>query len=151
MAIVSIGSLLDRARRFEARLAKYYAAIRDETADNDVRLLTYCLSRHRRQMDVVLKDFRSRGLARVRKIRLRSPVDFRPQDSFGGLDTPPAEVKARDLLQSAVRYHAALSDLYKHILEQSVSDEASGLIEGLIRFEKSDSIILEELLASDYF
>ena len=50
MAIVSIADLLDRASQFEERLEKYYAAIRDESEDNGVRLLTYYLARHRQHL-----------------------------------------------------------------------------------------------------
>ena len=89
MAIVSIGDLLDRAGAFEERLEKYYAALRDASKDDGVRLLTYYLSRHRRHLQGVLKDFSAGEIERIRSVRLKYDIEFHPEKEFHLIETSP--------------------------------------------------------------
>jgi hypothetical protein len=93
MAITSLGELLDRARQFEDRLEKYYAAIRDRSRDNGVRLLTYYLSRHRRHLQQALKSFTPERIARIKSIKLKYDIVFYPEKEFTLMQTSPEEVR----------------------------------------------------------
>ena len=78
MAIVTIGDLLDRTADFERHLEQYYADIRDRSKDNSVRLLTYCLSRHRGHLPEALKKYSPQVIGHVRKISLKRAISFFP-------------------------------------------------------------------------
>ena len=69
MAFESIGDILDKASEFENRLENYYAAIRDESQDNGVRLLTYYFSKHLNHLKKALESFDTDKIGRIRKIK----------------------------------------------------------------------------------
>ncbi len=148
MAIVSIADLLERASQFEERLERYYAAIRDESEDNGVRLLTYYLARHRRHLQEAMQSFKAATISRIKKIRLKYDI---PAREFRLMETSPKEVKGPELLEAAVRYDLELVDLYKGILKQALTKEATELIESLIRLEEKDIVMLKKIMATHYF
>lgn len=149
--IVDIADLLKRAGEFEERLGNYYAAIRDGSQDNGVRLLTYYLSRHRRHLQEAVKGFSAASLEQIGKIKLKHDVEFQPGKDFSLMKTLPAQVKGRDILEAAVEYDATLIDLYKRILIQPLHQEARVLLESLIRVEERDIVMLKKMIAMDYF
>ena len=151
MAIVSIEDLLDRASQFEERLERYYAAIRDESKDNGVRLLTYYLSRHRRHLQEALSNFKQEEISRIKKIKLKYNIEFYPEREFKLIKTPPQEVRGEELLEAAVGYDLELITLYKSILKQPLIQEAAGLMESLVRMEEKDIVMLKKMIASHYF
>ena len=151
MAIVSIRDLFDRAGQFEEHLVEYYAAIRDESQDNGVRLLTYYLSRHRRHLKQALEDFKPEQIRQIKKIKLKYDIEFYPEKEFHLMETPPQEVTGEELLKAAVGYDTELVDLYKGILKQALSTEATELIESLIRVEERDIVMLKKMMATHYF
>jgi len=151
MAIVSIGDLLDRAGAFEERLAEYYAAIRDASKDDGVRLLTYYLSRHRRHLQQALKDFSAGEIERIRRVRLKYDIEFHPEREFHLMETPPREVKGQELLEAAAGYDTELISLYKKILQQPLNEEATAFVESLIHVEERDIVMLKKMVAMDYF
>ncbi len=151
MAIVSIADLLDRASQFEERLEKYYAAIRDESEDNGVRLLTYYLARHRRHLEEAMQNFKAAAISRIKKIRLKYDVEFYPDREFRLMETLPKNVKGPELLEAAVGYDLELVDLYKNILNQTLTKEAAELIESLIKLEEKDIVMLKKITATHYF
>ena len=130
MGIATLGDLLDRASEFEARLEKYYGAVRDHTTDNGVRLLTYYLARHRRHQEQGLQ-------AVVRLGRLM-------------ITNSSAEVSGQHLLETAVNYDTRLIALYREILKQPLTAEARAMIEALIRIEERDVIMLKKMIAMEY-
>jgi hypothetical protein len=117
MAFLSIGDLLKRAIAFEERLEEYYTAIRDESEDNGVRLLSYYLSRHRRHLEKALGDMDPNKLDHINRVKLKYDIDFYPEKAFHVMETPPTEVKGKDLLEAAVGYDQEIVNLYKQILE----------------------------------
>jgi hypothetical protein len=151
MAITSIEELLDRARQFEERLEKYYAAIRDGSRDNGVRLLTYYLSRHRRHLQQALESFTPEQLARVGKIKLKYDIVFYPEKEFTLIKTAPEEVRGQELLEAAVNYDLELVNLYKSILRQPIGPEGTQAVECLIRVVERDIVMLKKILATHYF
>ena len=151
MSIVTFGELLDRAAEFERRLERYYAALRDETEDSGVRLLTYYLSRHRWHLREALESLSPEQVARIREIRLKYDVPFHPESDFHLMKTPSKEVRGRPLLEAAVGYDEQLVKLYKSIIDQPLRDEARGFLEALIRLEEKDIVMLKKMIAMDYF
>lgn len=151
MAIVSIGDLLDCVGAFEERLEKYYAAVRDKSQDNNVRLLTYHLSRHRGHLQRALNEFNSDEIERIRKTKLNPDVEFHPEEAFHVLKTAPRDVKGQKILKAASGYYAELADVYKKALQQSVNTDAEAFVQGLICMEEWDISILKKMTAMDCF
>jgi hypothetical protein len=151
MAFESIGDILDRAAEFESKLERYYAAIRDESQDNGVRLLTYYFSRHRNHLADALKGFDSGKIQRIRKVKLKYNVDFDPEKAFHLLKTSPKEVRGMELLETAVEYDEELVALYKKLRDQPIGPEAIVLVESLIRVEEKDIVMIKKMIAMNYF
>jgi hypothetical protein len=151
MAIVTLGDLLDRAAEFERRVENYYAAIRDTSKDNGVRLLTYYLARHRRHQEEGFEGLDDSQKARIRAIDLKYDVSFDPERTFHLLNCPPEQITGEELLDAAAGYDAQLIELYKSILQQPLIDEARSVMEALIRVEERDIVMLKKMSAMHYF
>ena len=151
MAIVSIEELFDRAGQFEERLVKYYAAIRDQSQDDGVRLLTYYLSRHRRHLQDAIANFETGQVERIKKIKLKYNIEFYPEKEFHLMDIPPQEVTGQQLLEAAIGYNTELISLYRGIVNQPLSLEAIELIESLIKVEERDIVMNKKMIATHYF
>lgn len=151
MAITSIGDLLDRTTKLEDRLQQRYAAIRDTTADEGVRLLTYYLAKHSRRLEKALSEFGNRRVNRIRDIKLKYDVDFDPKQTFRVLEVPPEEVRGPELLNAVVAHDAGLIDLYRKVIEQPLGDDARALFESLIRVEERDIVMHKKMIAMNYF
>jgi hypothetical protein len=151
MAFVNIGDLLERARDFEERLEGYYAAIRDESQDNGVRLLTYYLSRHRRHLEQALEGMETNLIEHINKVRLKYDIDFSPEKSLHIMKIDPTKVKGNELLEAVIGHNQELINLYKQILEHPLSNEARVFIETLIRTEEKDIVMMKKMRAMDYF
>jgi hypothetical protein len=151
MTILSIGELLKRAGEFENRVEQYYAAIRDQTEDSGVRLLTYYLCRHRRHIKQALEDFDTDEADKICEELLMYAVEFHPERKFHCLDTNPCDIKGQELIECAVSYNEDLIRLYRNILAQPISGEAKLLLESLICIEEKDIVMLKKMLAMHYF
>ena len=151
MSIVNVEDLFQRAAKFEELLEEYYVTIRDESTDNGVRLLTYYLSRHRRHLEQVLKNFSAADIAHVEKVQLKYDIDFSPEKAFQLIDTEPREVKGKQLLEAAASYDEALINLYKSVLKQPVGPLATTVFESLVRIEERDVVMIKKMIAMDYF
>ncbi len=151
MAYGNIGNLLDKVREYEKKLEKYYAAIRDESEDNGVRLLTYYFSKHRNHLSNALSSFNSDTIVRIKNVKLKYDVGFDPEKSFHLLKIPPREIKGRELLKASVEYDMELIHLYKKILEQPLGPEPAAFIESLLRVEEKDVVMIKKMIAMDYF
>ncbi|HEB30244.1 MAG TPA: hypothetical protein ENI15_05135 [Spirochaetes bacterium] len=151
MAFKSIGDLLEKAGEFEIRLERYYAAIRDESQDNGVRLLTYYLSRHRRHLQQALNGMDHDKIEHIRKIKLKYDIDFQPEKAFHLITTSPSDIRGKGLLEAAASYDEELVELYKDVLQHPLNTEASVFIETLIRIEEKDIVMLKKMIAMNYF
>jgi hypothetical protein len=67
------------------------------------------------------------------------------------LSIPPSAVKGKDILEAAVKYDTILVELYRQILRQPLLPAASEMLEGLIRVEERDIVMLKKMIAMDYF
>ena len=151
MTILSIGELLKRAEAFEDRVEEYFAAIRDQTEDGGVKLLTYYLCRHRRHIKQALEDFDAEEAEKICEELLMYAVEFHPQTKFHCLDIAPGNIKGQDLIECAISYNEDLIRLYTNILSQPISGEAKLLLESLICIEEKDIVMLKKMLAMHYF
>lgn len=151
MAIVTMEDLLNRAAEFERRLERYFAEIRDQSENNGVRLVTYYLSRHRRHLDQALAELDPDGVTRIKKVRVKYDIDFHPERDFQLIETPASEVNANELLNGAVAYDEQLIQLYRSMLEQPLGEDATVLVEALVRLEEKDIVMLKKMLAMNYF
>jgi len=151
MAIVTMKDLLDRAAEFEQRLERCYADIRDNTEDAGVRLLTYYLARHRRHLDQALSEFDKAAVDRLKRVQVKYDVGMRPEQDFRTIDVPVAEIHAQTLLNHAIQYDEQLIGLYRSMLSQPIGEEATQLVEALIRLEEKDTVMLKKMLAMNYF
>lgn len=151
MAVVNIGELLDRVADFERRLEQYYAEIRDQSKDNTTRLLTCYFRKHCRHLPEVLKEYSPQVIEHVRKIALGQDIPFVPEKEFHAMGIPPDAVRGRELLEAAVKYDAALVNLYREILEQPLIGQARELFDSLVRVEERDIVMLKKMTAMNYF
>ena len=151
MAIVQLGELLDRACQFEDRLASYFAALRDQSPDNGVRLLTYYMSRHRRHQRDVLSQLTPDLLKHIREIEVRHDITFQPETAFHALKIPHAEITGKQFLDAAVRYNETLVAIYRQILDEPVNEEARKVIESMIHVEERDMVMMRKMMAMHYF
>ncbi len=147
MAIVSVGDLLDRAAAFEQELEKYYTVIRDVGTNEGVKLLTYHLSKHRRHLQEALENFSDDKIARIRSIKLKYDIEFKLKIDKAS----PEDIKGQELLEAASNYDAELIHLYKEIIQQPLSPEATTLFETLIRIEERDIVMIKKIIAMNYF
>ncbi len=147
MAIVSVGDLLDRAAAFERELEEYYTVIRDVGTNEGVKLLTYHLSKHRRHLQEALEDFSNDKIALIRSIKLKYDIEFKLKID----KADPEDIKGQGLLEAASNYDAELIHLYKEIIQQPLSPEATTLFETLIRIEERDIVMIKKIIAMNYF
>jgi len=151
MAYINIGDVLDKVREYEKKLEDYYAAIRDESEDNGVRLLTYYFSRHRNHLSNALSSYDSRSIEHIRNVKLKYDVNFDPGKSFHLLKISPCEIKGRELLEASAEYDMELINLYKKILERPLGPEPKAFIESLLHVEEKDIVMIKKMIAMDYF
>ena len=149
MASVTIEEILNRAQEFELEVEEFYAKLRDTTADNGVKLLTYYLSRHRRHIERALAAVGTEELRRVKAVRLKTDIPFSPPARL--TDAPTEKVDGSALLSAAIEYDGQLIAYYKRIGEQEVGEEATRLIESLVRLEEKDIVMLKKMAAMNYF
>ncbi len=147
MAIVSIGDLLGRAAVFELELEEYYTEIRDVGNNEGAKLLTYHLSKHRRHLQKALEDFSDDKISLIRSIKLKYDIEFKLKID----KADPEDIKGQDLLEAASNYDAELIHLYKEIILQPLSPEATTLFETLIRIEERDIVMIKKIIAMNYF
>ena len=151
MPAVTLGTVLDRARAFEVRMAKYYARVRDQSTDNGTRLLTYYLARHRRHQDQAWAGYDEARVTRLRKTELADEIAFDPEKRFPLPGARPDSVTGKELLHAALDYDQALMDLYRSILRQPLGDEVHGMLELLVLVEERDVVMMKKMLTMHYF
>jgi hypothetical protein len=130
-SLLCIGDLLKRADEFERQLEKFYATIRDETEDGGVRLLTYYLARHCSHLKRALDDFSLGEIGPICEEHLECTVEYPDARQLRIMETDPAEVRGRELLECAVNHDGALIRLYQSVLDQPLSEGAASLFESL--------------------
>jgi len=150
-SILCVGNLLKRADEFERQLEKFYATIRDETKDSGVRLLTYYLARHCSHLKRALDDFSLGEIGPICEEQLERTVEYPDARQLRIIETDPAEVRGRELLECAVNHDRALIGLYQSVLDQPLSEGAADLFESLIRIEEGDIVMLKKMIAMNYF
>ncbi len=149
--IVSFQDIINKALAFEEQLEHYYIEIRDTTENEGVRMITYYLSRHRRRLQKALEALSQATRAHLFKMTFKHDIEFNPEQDFHPLTIPASDIQAEGLIDAGVNYDLQLVDAYKKILELPMNAEASAFIEGLIRMEEKDVVMLKKMLATHYF
>ena len=151
MACATIGKWLDRVAEFETRIEAFYAGVRDCSTDNNVRFLSYYLSRHGYRLQAALAALTPSLRDHVRAAQLKRRLVFSPELAFYAIKTPPGDIKGTPLLDAALRYDAELAGLYRQMLGQSPDSETSTVLESLVHMEERDMIILKKIQAMQNF
>lgn len=146
-----IGDFIDFISRLEASLEDYYTAVRDNSNDNDAKLLSYYLSRHYRYVRAALLEFGPEKLDKIRQKRIGGKLDFPREEWPDLMNMPPDKITGDDLLKIAVRYNGKLTTLYRDILKQPLAKGLPPLIRTLQRLEKKESTTFKKMLAMHYF
>jgi rubrerythrin len=149
--IVSFKDVINKALAFEERLEQYYIEIRDTTENEGVRMITYYLSRHRRRLQKALDELPQTTRDHLFKMTFKHDIEFTPEQDFHPLTMPVSEIQGESLIEAGVNYDLQLVDVYKKILELPMNKEASAFVEGLIRMEEKDVVMLKKMLATHYF
>ena len=102
-------------------------------------------------LDAALKEFDESAVTRIRATKLKYDVDFHHGKPGDLLSVPPGEVIAQQLIEAAVAHDESLIGLYNGILKPDLGQEATELIESLIRVEERDIVMLKKMLAMNYF
>jgi hypothetical protein len=129
----------------------YYAAVRDLATDNNVRLVTYFLARHRRHQEMATSSASPDAIRRLRKAK---PAENVPVDIIGHFSIPAADpriITGRELLEAALHYNSQLLTVYRALLRQSLPDDAAAVVEALISIEDRDILMLRKMLTIHYF
>ena len=151
MADVTLGELLGRVEEFETQLAQFYTELRDQSEDNNVRLLTYYLSRNRRRKQQVVDDVDVNSLDQIRATPVHEGSPFVPGEEFGALRAQPRGVNGGDLLSAAMAHSERILRYYGALLRAPLDMDAMVLLQDLVRVEESDLAVLRKMTAMRYF
>jgi len=151
MPAETIGDLFDAAAEFEKRLVQFYADLRDKSEDNNIRLLAYYLSRHRKHLSEVMDTCDPALAAEIRSTILEDSVSFHPYKDFYIIGKPIKEIEGSELIDAAIHYDSSLLTLYKMILDIPIFEKAKGKFESLIKTEKRDISLLRRMKEMHYF
>ena len=151
MTVSTIAELLDQAGKFERRLERYFAEIRDSTADNGVRLLTYSLARRSSYIQQVLDELGHDEMEAIRATRLDRGIDFLPEKEFPLLGSPPDSVTGTRLLTAVIKYSTFLTNLYRGLIEEPIPAGSVRLLTNLVLIEDRDTIMLKKMSSMDSF
>ena len=153
MDVITIAQLLMRVEEFEAKAARIYRKLSDETTHEGVHMLADYLSRHRRRTHKALLDLPVDSVEQIRKI-CNTPLRYEPdrlgRHSFDDIDLPP-DATAEDLLDSAICFDECLINFYRQIVQRPVDRNIKTLFESLIRWEEGDEIEMKKIKATHYF
>lgn len=151
MAVVTVKDMLERAADFERRLEAYYAALRDTSKDDGVRLLVQYLARHRRHLPEALASVAPEDLSGIRTVPLKyDDPEFSPERCFAGI-SPRSDMRGREVLDQAIALVEELIRFYRWVGSQPLGTQAQSLFDTLRRIEERHVIELKKIRAMDYF
>ncbi|MDP6490269.1 MAG: hypothetical protein QGH42_08300 [Kiritimatiellia bacterium] len=151
MEDLTLGDIFDQIAAFEDRIARYYASIRDESADNKAKLLSYHLSRHRQHQQQGFAEMDAGEQDEIRQTRLEADAPFDLEKSFRFLDPRSESCTAEALLKDAGRHGRKLIDFYTKLCRQDLPEKARNVLETLIRVEERALIAIKKMMQMDYF
>lgn len=151
MAMFQLGELLDQVSQFEERLTAFFTSLRDQSADNHVRLLTYYMARHRQHQQDALARLPAELIQQIRAITVTLDNTFRPEAAFYAMQIPHTELTGRQFLDAAVRYGEALVAFYRRILAEPLQAEAREMMASMVHTEQRDIAMMNKIIAMNYF
>lgn len=147
---VTVGDVLEHARKFEDALANYYKSVSRKAVKAGVVMLTDYMSRHRRRINDFLGK---RSPAEMRRIR-SVPLPFDPEAAdckcLDRVDIAEDDA-ASHVLDVAITLDECLVRLYRQAGDQAHDPEVRELFQSLLRAEERDEIQLKKIKATDYF
>ena len=151
MPVTTIGDILDILADFEQRVQTFYSDLRDQSGNNNVRLLAYYLSRQRRRLLGAMKDCDPELAESIQGTVLEEALPFSPPDEFFVIETPAHEVEGTDLLVAAKNYSTLLLGLYELLLPLTDAEQDRDIFDSLIKTEKQDVAMMKKMQAMHYF
>jgi hypothetical protein len=151
MTIHTLGDFLDRELAFKTQLNSYYAEIRESTADNDTRLLTYFLASNRTRHTSALKTLSPETIEHARKSFFVCDEPFDLEALLRVPTFPPATVKGDELVNDAISQQSALASRYRLILAQATNEDVKAVLSALIQVKERDIDLMKQMLAMHYF
>lgn len=151
MTKTTIGNILDRVQDFEHRLEAYYASVRDLSTDNNVRLVTYYLARHRRHQEMATASAQPDTIRRLRKTKATDDVPVDDIERFSLPPSDPRKITGKELIEAAIHYNGQLLTIYRAILRLPAPEDAIAVVEALISIEEREILMLKKMLTIHYF
>lgn len=150
MQISTLGRMLEKADECIHGLENYLMNIRDTSADDRTRLLTYYLARHKTFLREVLQSFPPEFVEDIKRLKLRiSEDDFRPDCAVEACCK--GRVSREEVLAAVSELDSVLASLYEWLKGQ-VYPAASDVLELLQKKHESamvDIAKIKEQLASE--
>jgi hypothetical protein len=138
MAFATVGAMLDYAKEFESTLEAFLADVRDRAANDNVRLLTYYLSRFKRHIAGTLDLFTTDQLVVMREVPLKSiDSEFVVSRCFDGTYLS-REATADELLETAIELTDIILCFYQWLINQPANGVGAGVFEQLAAKEEKN-------------
>jgi len=151
MPCTTIGELFDTAAEFEKRVVYFYAELRDKSPDNNVRLLAYYLSRHRKHLSDVMGTCNAELAERIRSTVLPAHISFTPYKDFYIIAKPVETIEGTELIDAAIHYDSSLLHIYNQIIALPIFEQARDKFQTLVDTEKRDLTLLKKMREMHYF
>jgi hypothetical protein len=142
---VTMGDILHQLAAVDQKIEDYYATVRDESSDNNVRFCTYFLRRQQRSLLSKLAALELDGDAKS-SVLTKGP-DVSTKRLFPSLLTPPEHVTEIDLLKSAVTYEKGLMEVESELSDQSPAPKIVEFLTTLVESSKRDISMLNKVIA----
>lgn len=149
--MATLGDFLDDLRKLDKRLDRQHAAIRDSTADTNVRLLTYFLRLHARRVARCTEAILRWDPKTLRAAALPPGFSFDRRDAMTLLAAAPSQITGPQLLDATVRYHSQLLDIVTAIRQHSTRGKIRCLLSDIIQLERQTVNMLQRMSSTQYF
>ena len=151
MAEATVGSMLDSAKEFETVLVDFLRDLRDRVKNDNTRLLTYYVARHKRHIEAIARMFPPEKLEEIRRIPLKAINSrFISERCFQGTYLA-SDASARELLDTAIELIDVLLCFYEWLAGQPAQKGADELIDSLINVEEKGLRDLKNLVEKHVF
>jgi hypothetical protein len=146
----TVGKMLDRAQEYLDRMTLFFGDIRDRALDDEARLLTYHLARHKRKLALLHSTFSTEELNKIRNYPLRdNEDDFIPERVFNQYYLT-SNVSPGEVVFMAVEFMDILACLYRWLSDQFAQTPASKMLKELVENEEKEMVNLQAI-NSKYF
>jgi rubrerythrin len=150
MRATSISEIVEYAEKFERDLVEFYQGISDHTKHEGVRMVADYIARHTRHINEMLNDLTEEERHRICSI----PLSYKPpvpgKQCFELIELP-ADAKADDVLETAIKFDECLLDMYRSVARQDSERDVKEFFEELVQTLERDQVGLKMIKAENYF